>query len=141
MRRSGDQSVYVTRELLGRLEVLPSGPIPPDPGEFVSTAALGKVMAALRERTDVVLIDAPAALHVGDVVSLSSLADGILVVARPTALRRQTLAELKRLLSLVRTPALGLVATGENDGESYAVGSASGAHRSRAFETAEASGR
>jgi Mrp family chromosome partitioning ATPase/capsular polysaccharide biosynthesis protein len=141
LRRSGDQSGNVTRELLGRLEVLPSGPIPPDPGEFVSTAALGKVMAALRERTDVVLIDAPAALHVGDVVSLSSLADGILVVARPTALRRQTLAELKRLLSLVRTPALGLVATGENDGESYAVGSGSGAHRSRAFETAEASGR
>ena len=87
-------------------------------------------MAALRERTEVVLIDAPAALHVGDVVSLSSLADGILVVARPTALRRQTLAELTRLLSLVRTPALGFVATGENDGESYAVGSASGAHRS-----------
>jgi Mrp family chromosome partitioning ATPase len=97
-------------------------------------------MGALRERADVVLVDAPAALHVGDVVSLSSLADGILVVARPTALRRQTLAELKRLLSLVRTPALGFVATGE-DGEGYAVGSASAAYRSPAFDLAEASGR
>ena len=140
LRRSGNQNGHVTRELLGQLEVLPSGPIPPDPGEFVSSAALGKVMGALRERADVVLVDAPAALHVGDVVSLSSLADGILVVARPTALRRQTLAELKRLLSLVRTPALGFVATGE-DGEGYAVGSASGAYRSPAFDFAEASGR
>lgn len=140
LRRSGNQNGHVTRELLGQLEVLPSGPIPPDPGEFVSSAALGKVMGALRERADVVLVDAPAALHVGDVVSLSSLADGILVVARPTALRRQTLAELKRLLSLVRTPALGFVATGE-DGESYAVGSASAAYRSPAFDLAEASGR
>jgi len=140
LRRSGNQNGHVTRELLGQLEVLPSGPIPPDPGEFVSSAALGKVMAALRERADVVLVDAPAALHVGDVVSLSSLADGILVVARPTALRRQTLAELKRLLSLVRTPALGFVATGEH-GEGYAVGSASAAYRSPAFDLAEASGR
>jgi tyrosine-protein kinase len=140
LRRSGNQNGHVTRELLGQLEVLPSGPIPPDPGEFVSSAALGKVMGALRERADVVLVDAPAALHVGDVVSLSSLADGILVVARPTALRRQTLAELKRLLSLVRTPALGFVATGE-DGEGYAVGSASAAYRSPAFDLAEASGR
>ena len=141
LRRSGNQSGHVTRELLGQLQVLPSGPIPPDPGEFVSSAALGKVMGALRERADVVLIDAPAALHVGDVVSLSSLADGILVVARPTALRRQTLAELKRLLSLIRTPPLGFVATGDDAGESYAVGSASGAYPSPAFETAEASGR
>jgi len=140
LRRSGNQNGHVTRELLGQLEVLPSGPIPPDPGEFVSSAALGKVMGALRERADVVLVDAPAALHVGDVVSLSSLADGILVVARPTALRRQTLAELKRLLSLVRTPALGFVATGEH-GEGYAVGSASAAYRSPAFDLAEASGR
>ena len=140
LRRSSNQNGHVTRELLGRLEVLPSGPIPPDPGEFVSSAALGKVMGALRERADVVLVDAPAALHVGDVVSLSSLADGILVVARPTALRRQTLAEFKRLLSLVRTPALGFVATGE-DGESYAVGSASATYRSPAFDLAEASGR
>jgi Mrp family chromosome partitioning ATPase len=141
LRRNGNQDGHVTRELLGELEVLPSGPIPPDPGEFVSSAALGKVMGALRERADVVLVDAPAALHVGDVVSLSSLADGILVVARPAALRRQTLAELKRLLSLVRTPALGFVATGEDDGESYAVGSASGAYRSPAFDPVEASGR
>jgi Mrp family chromosome partitioning ATPase/capsular polysaccharide biosynthesis protein len=140
LRRSGNQNGQVTRELLGQLEVLPSGPIPPDPGEFVSSAALGRVMGALRERADVVLVDAPAALHVGDVVSLSSLADGILVVARPTALRRQTLAELKRLLSLVRTPALGFVATGD-DGESYAVGSTSGAYRLPAFDFAEASGR
>jgi polysaccharide biosynthesis transport protein len=140
LRRRGNQNGHVTRELLGQLEVLPSGPIPPDPGEFVSSAALGKVMGVLRERADVVLIDAPAALHVGDVVSLSSLADGILVVARATALRRQTLAELKRLLSLVRTPALGFVATGE-DGEGYAVGSASAAYRSPAFDLAEASGR
>jgi tyrosine-protein kinase len=141
LRRGADQNGHVTRELLGQLEVLPSGPIPPDPGEFVSSTALGKVMGALRERADVVLVDAPAALHVGDVVSLSSLADGILVVARPTALRRQTLSELKRLLSLVRTPALGFVATGEDDGESYAVGSAPGAYRSPAFDPVEASGR
>ena len=139
LRRGANRNGNVTRELLGQLEVLPSGPIPPDPGEFVSSSALGKVLGTLRERADVVLVDAPGALHVGDVVALSSRADGILVVARPKALRRQTLAELSRLLALVRTPALGFVATGEDDGESYASGSAAGGYRSGAFDSVGAS--
>ena len=136
--RRGNQDGNVARAMLGLLEVLPSGPIPPDPGEFVSSPALAKILSVLRERADVVLVDAPAALHVGDVVALSSRADGIVIVARPNALRRQTLVELSRLLALLRTPALGFVATGEDDGDGYAADSATG-YRSGAFETAGAS--
>ncbi len=62
----------------GILEVLPSGPIPPDPGEFVRTAALSEILAQLRVRTDFVLIDAPPVLQVGDAMALSTQADGIL---------------------------------------------------------------
>ena len=97
--------------------MLPSGPIPPDPGEFVSSPALGKILGALRERAEVVLVDAPGALDVGDVVALASRVDGIVVVARSKVLRRRTLAELDRLLTMVRAPALGFVATGEGEDE------------------------
>jgi Mrp family chromosome partitioning ATPase/capsular polysaccharide biosynthesis protein len=134
LRRSGNGKGKLTRELLGLLEVLPSGPVPPDPGEFVSSPALEKILGALRERADVVLVDAPAALHVGDAVALSSRVDGIVIVARSRALRRQTLGELNRRLAMVRTPALGFVATGEGDGESYAASSAADGYRSAAFD-------
>jgi polysaccharide biosynthesis transport protein len=120
-RRGGSRDGALTRELLGQLEVLPSGPIPPDPGEFVSSPALGRILHALGERADVVLVDAPRALDVGDVIALSSRVDGIVVVARAKALRRRTLAELNRLLAPVRTRALGFVVTGEGEGESYAA--------------------
>ena len=43
-RRGGDGNGNRTRELSGLLEVLPSGPIPPDPGEFVSSPALGMIL-------------------------------------------------------------------------------------------------
>lgn len=138
-RRGGNRNGNVTRELLGVLEVLPSGPIPPDPGEFVSSPTLGKILRALRERADVVLVDAPGALHVGDVIALSSRVEGIVVVARSKALRRQTLAELNRLLAMVRTPALGFVTTDEDDGEGYVASSATGGYRSGAFEAVGAS--
>jgi polysaccharide biosynthesis transport protein len=136
LRRGSNQNGEVTRELLGQLQVLPSGPIPPDPGEFVSSPALGNVLAALRERVDVVLVDAPGALHVGDVLALASRVDGIVVVARSKVLRRQTLAELDHLLTMVRAPALGFVATGE--GESSAPEGSTLGYRSPGFDTVRA---
>ena len=141
LRRGADRNGNVTRELLGQLEVLPSGPIPPDPGEFVSSPALGKILGALRERAEVVLVDAPGALDVGDVVALASRVDGIVVVARSKVLRRRTLAELNRLLTMVRAPALGFVATGEGEDESYAAGVSTHGYRSPAFDAVRASSR
>jgi hypothetical protein len=59
--------------------------------------------------------------------------DGIVVVARSKALRRQTLADLNRVLALARTRLLGLVVTGE--GEDYAAaGLASDRYRVGSFE-------
>jgi non-specific protein-tyrosine kinase len=128
------------RESLGQLEVLPSGPLPPDPGEFVSSPALGKILHALRGRADVVLIDAPRALHIGDVITLSSRVDGIVVVARSKSLRRQTLAELNRVLAPARSRVLGVIVTGEGEGESYAAaGFPSDRYRVGTFESVAAS--
>ncbi len=78
----------------GVLEVLPSGPIPPDPGEFVGTQVLADILAELRERADMVLIDAPPALHVGDAMTLSRKVDGIIVATRMKVVRRHMLGEL-----------------------------------------------
>jgi polysaccharide biosynthesis transport protein len=141
LRRGADRNGNVTRELLGQLEVLPSGPIPPDPGEFVSSPPLGKILGALRERAEVVLVDAPGALDVGDVVALASRVDGIVVVARSKVLRRRTLTELDRLLTMVRAPALGFVATGEGEDETYAAGVSTHGYRSPAFDAVRPSSR
>jgi non-specific protein-tyrosine kinase len=107
------------RRATGLLEVLPSGPIPPDPGEFVGTEALTEILEQLRERADVVLVDAPPMLHVGDAITLSSKVDAIVVVTRIKTLRRQMLGELARQLSTVPTRVVGYIATGGAPGESY----------------------
>lgn len=106
----------------GILEVLPSGPTPPDPGEFVGTAALSEILAQLRFRTDFVLIDAPPVLHVGDAMTLSAKVDGILVVTRMQVVRRNMLNELARQLAGSPTPVLGYVVTAADQEESYGYG-------------------
>ena len=106
----------------GVLEVLPSGPIPPDPGEFVNTQALSEILAELRDRFDVVLIDAPPALRVGDAMTLSNKVDGVIVVARMKVVRRQMLHELARQLGAMPTPVLGFVVTAAGDEQGYEYG-------------------
>ena len=62
--------------LKGVLEVLPSGPMPPDPGEFVGTQKVSEILAWLRDRADFVLVDAPPVLQVGDAVTLRRRSTG-----------------------------------------------------------------
>ncbi len=124
------------RTVKGLLEVLPAGPMPPDPGEFAGTQALGEILAALRERCDLVLIDAPPVLHVGDAIALSAKVDGILVATRLKVVRRNMLHELARQLATVPTPVLGFVVTGADEESAYGYGYGYGYH-ARAYEPTE----
>jgi len=121
----------------GVLEVLPSGAIPPDPGEFVGTTALSDILARLRERADIVLVDAPPVLHVGDAMTLSTKVDGMIVVTKMNVVRRQMLNELARQLQTVPTPVLGFVVTAAGEEENYGYGYGYGYGYSRPYEQTE----
>jgi succinoglycan biosynthesis transport protein ExoP len=106
----------------GRLAVLGSGPIPPDPGEFVASHALTQVLEELGEVADIVLVDAPPVLHVGDALVLSAKVDAMLVVSRIETVRRPMLAEVKRILDTTTALKLGFVVTGPEAEEGYGYG-------------------
>jgi Mrp family chromosome partitioning ATPase/capsular polysaccharide biosynthesis protein len=105
--------------LEGMLEVVTSGPIPPNPGEFMSSDALRKLLEQLRGRADIVLIDTAPILHVGDAMALSSQVEGIVVLARLNVLRRPMLRDLRRILDAAPTPKLGFVLTGAENEAGY----------------------
>lgn len=105
----------------GLLEVLPAGATPPNTGEFVGTRALGRILDALRARADVVLIDAPPVLHVGDAMALSAMVDAMLLVTRLRVVRRTTTDELVRLLATTPAAKLGFVVTDTERGEEYGI--------------------
>jgi polysaccharide biosynthesis transport protein len=107
----------------GLLEVMTAGTRPPNPGEFVATRALENVLKQLRDRADVVLIDAPPMIGVGDAMTLSAKVDGIVVVARMNMLTRPQVGELHRLLATSPAETLGFVVTGaEADEGRYGYG-------------------
>jgi Mrp family chromosome partitioning ATPase/capsular polysaccharide biosynthesis protein len=105
----------------GSLAVLPSGILPPDPGEFVGLESVGRVIASLRERVDLILLDVPPLLAVGDGLTTARLADAVVVVVRSENARRKIAAELAAVLARMPTEGLGFVLCGAHadDGSGY----------------------
>jgi capsular exopolysaccharide synthesis family protein len=105
----------------GTLLVLPVGSLPPNPGEFIASNAVGRILQEVGERADLVLVDAPPALVVSDAVSLSARVDAVLVVVRLNSTNRRTLAELGRTLATFPCAKLGYVLTNADSLGPYGV--------------------
>jgi capsular exopolysaccharide synthesis family protein len=103
----------------GVLELLLAGPSPPAAGEFAASSAVGEILNELRERADLVLVDAPPLLQVGDAVTLTGRVDALFVVTRLKTLRRAVLKELSRVLDASPGEKLGFVLTGAKFEEGY----------------------
>jgi succinoglycan biosynthesis transport protein ExoP len=112
------------------LELLPSGPLPPNVGEFMGTAVLTDILEQLRERADIVLIDTTPLLHIGDAIALSAKVDALIVVTRLNLVRRPVIAELARVLESCPAAKLGFVLAGAEADQAYGYGGY-GAYRPR----------
>lgn len=94
------------------LKVLPAGTPPPNPGEFVESRALADILTQLRAQADLVLVDAPPLLQVGDAMGLSARVDALFLVARLKIVRRPMLRELRRVLETCPASKLGFCLAG-----------------------------
>ncbi len=66
----------------GLLTVLPTGAIPPNPSELLSSKQMRIMLDELRRRFDIVIIDAAPLLPVADGAIVASVADGAVLITR-----------------------------------------------------------
>lgn len=118
----------------GRLQVLPSGPLPPNPGDIVISKHFDAVITDLETKFDVVLVDAPPFLAVGDAAALARRVDGVLLVVKIGAVSRSNLRDAAALLKQLPSRKLGVVLTNASPEVSYYRGSL----RSKAPESSAA---
>ena len=81
-----------------------------------------QLLHRLRSGADVVLVDVPPLLQVGDAVTLSEAVDAVLLVVRANVARSDELKELKRTLTSAHADMLGFVLAGSRPGEAPGYG-------------------
>ncbi len=91
------------------LDVLPSGAVPPNPGQLLGSAAMKNLMQRLLLEYDFIVVDSPPLLPATDALGLSHLTDGAIVVARYKATTRQQLSTTLQSLEAVNARILGIV--------------------------------
>ncbi len=93
----------------GKVEVLASGPVPPNPSELLGSKNMAELIELLHSRFDYVLIDAPPLLPVTDAAVLATRTDGVLLVARVGRTRREQLRRATEALRAVDARMIGTV--------------------------------
>lgn len=105
-----------------RLEILPSGAMPPNPSELLSTKRAGDLLAMLAERASIVLIDSPPVLPVTDALVLSSSADAMVLVVSSRKTTKKQAARSMEMLDRTETPTIGSVLNGVPADDDYGYG-------------------
>lgn len=107
--RNADLDACLQPSGVPNLWIIPSGPLPPNPSELLSSPQMEVIAAALSARFDKVIFDSPPIIPVTDAIVLSRKVAGTIFVIKSGKVARELAAEAKRRLGEMKTQVLGVI--------------------------------
>jgi capsular exopolysaccharide synthesis family protein len=101
--------VTIPHPRITNLAAIPTGPLPPNPADLLSSLRMREAIALLRREYKFIVIDSPPIMAATDAVILSAQCDGVLLVARSGETPREALTRTRDLLVGVRSRVLGVI--------------------------------
>lgn len=125
---SGDkqtEGLIRTYKELPKLKIITSGPIPPNPAELLSSNEMRNLLTFLSGKFKHVIIDSPPAISFTDASILSTLVDGVVLVAMANKSSIHLMKQFKHRVSSIGARIYGVVLNGikANSTEYYYYGS------------------
>lgn len=99
----------IRRTEIPNLDVLPCGPVPPNPNELLHTASFEALLRDVAGRYDRVIIDSPPAGVVSDAVVIGTRVDGTVLVVKAAHTSRHAALRTTRALTDVKARLFGVV--------------------------------
>ena len=99
----------INESVVEGLQVMTSGPIPPNPAELLTSQMMTTMMQELARRYDVVIFDAPPILSVTDAQILSNKCDGTILVVNAGVAEKAGVVKAKEALTASQANILGVV--------------------------------
>lgn len=91
------------------MDVLPSGMVPPNPLELLSSKRFSVLLDVVRKRYDRIIIDTAPVHAVSDALMLSKISDGLIFVVRSDSTSRDVVQMSMRRLRQAQVPLMGTV--------------------------------
>lgn len=101
--------VTVPHEAIPNLAAIPTGPLPPNPADLLSSHRLADAIVELKTKFKFIVIDSPPIMAATDAVILSVQADGVLLVVRSGETPKAAFTRSCDLLTSVNSNLLGVV--------------------------------
>jgi capsular exopolysaccharide synthesis family protein len=101
--------VTIQHPAIPNLSAIPTGPLPPNPADLLSSHKLTDAIAELRTKYKFIVIDSPPIMAATDAVILSVKADGVLLVVRSGETPKEAFTRTRDLLLSVKAHLLGVV--------------------------------
>ncbi|HEY6946516.1 MAG TPA: polysaccharide biosynthesis tyrosine autokinase [Candidatus Acidoferrum sp.] len=101
--------VSVPHPAIPNLVAIPTGPLPPNPADLLSSHRLADAIAELRSKFKFIVMDSPPIMAATDAVILSVQADGVLLVVRSGETPKVAFTRTRDLLASVKSRVLGVV--------------------------------
>ena len=106
------QNLMKTFADLPNLKVITSGPIPPNPAELLSSNEMKNLLQFLKGKYNHVVIDSPPAISFTDAAILSTLVDGVVLVAMAGKSSIHLMRRFKHRLANIGARVYGVVLNG-----------------------------
>lgn len=104
-------SEAITKNVRPNLDLIPSGPIPPNPAELLSSSNTGKLIDVLQPHYDYILIDTPPVNIVSDSQLLNDYIAGIVFIIRDGYTKHTDLQRALSQIKLANGKVLGFMKT------------------------------
>lgn len=107
--RSKIEDVIYRHNGASNLHVIPSGPVPPNPAELLTSKAMKTLLAKLQETYDHIFIDTPPLLAGSDAILLGEQGDGIILVTRGGKTPRKAIEKARDEIAKFNIKLLGVI--------------------------------
>ncbi|MES2764685.1 MAG: polysaccharide biosynthesis tyrosine autokinase [Bacteroidota bacterium] len=91
------------------LDVITSGPIPPNPSELLGSRKMKELLAELSEHYDSIILDTPPIVAVTDAVILAGIADAYILVTRANVTQIEIIQKSREAMERASNKFLGVV--------------------------------
>lgn len=99
------------------LDIMSSGPLPPNPAELLSSYRLRDLIAGLYPLYNFIIFDTPPLLGLADAAITSTQTDGVILVVKSGETPKEAAHQAKKILESVNAKVLGVVLNAINESD------------------------